>query len=82
MIINIDSDPATRLRIYVICAVIFLALGISSAVWIKKVMKLALFKPLPVHQVMAMENDAYQVARKRKEHQIKVDNAHLHVVDY
>lgn len=82
MIVNIDSDPATKLRIYVICAVIFLALGIYSVVWIKLVMKLALFKSLPVHQVMAMENDAYQVARKRKEQQIKVDNAHLHVVEY
>ncbi len=66
MILNIDSDPQARIQIYVICAVIFILLGIYSVIWIKKVMKLKLFRPLPVHQVMAMENDAYRAARHRK----------------
>ena len=67
MIANIDSDPQTKLQIYMICGAIFIALGIYSVLWIKKVMKLKLFKPLPVHQVMAMENDAYRAAHRRAE---------------
>lgn len=82
MIINIDANPDTRMQIYGICAAIFVALGVYSVIWIKKVMKLKLFKPLPVHQVMAMESDAYRAARKRKEHQTKTDNPHFHAVGY
>ena len=67
MIANIDSDPQTKLQIYMICGAIFIVLGIYSVLWIKKVMKLKLFKPLPVHQVMAMENDAYRAAHRRAE---------------
>lgn len=65
MIANIDSNPDTKVQIYGICVAIFIVLGIYSVIWIKKVMGLKLFKPLPVHQVMAMENDAYRVAHGR-----------------
>ncbi|MDO4288795.1 MAG: APC family permease [Eubacterium sp.] len=65
MIVNIDANPDNRLMIYKVCGLIFCGLAVYAVVWIKKVMKLKMFKPLPVHRVMAMENDAYQAARRQ-----------------
>lgn len=65
MIVNIDSDPETRRIIYIVCLIIFAVLSVYSFIWIKKSMRLKLFRPLPMHQVMAMENDAYWAGHKR-----------------
>lgn len=65
MIWNIDGDPATKLTIYGIDGLIFLILGIYSVIWVKKVMKRKLFEPVPMHEVMAMENDLYMIAHSR-----------------
>jgi len=66
MIYNISSDPATRSTIYTICGIIFAALTVYATIWVKKVMKLKLFKPIPLEKVMAMENDLYHVYRNPK----------------
>lgn len=66
MMHNISPDPATRGLIYRVVGIIFVALAIYSVIWIKKVMKIKLFKPLSVEQVMAMENDMYRLVRKKK----------------
>lgn len=66
MMYNISPDPATRGLIYRVVGIIFVALAIYSVIWIKKVMKIKLFKPLSVEQVMAMENDMYRLVRKKK----------------
>lgn len=64
MMYNIAADGETRMMIYEIVAVIFATLAVYSFVWVKKKMKLPLFKPMEVKQVMAMENDMYHVVRK------------------
>lgn len=64
MMYNISSDPDARRTIYIVVLFIFAALSVYSVIWIKKVMKIPLFKPIPVHKVMAMENDMYMVVRK------------------
>ena len=66
MIYNISSDPATRTTIYAICGIIFAALTVYATIWVKKVMKLKLFKPIPLEKVMSMENDLYHVYRNPK----------------
>lgn len=68
MILNIDGDPDIRKKIYLIDGTIFLILAVYAVIWIKKVMKRNLFTPVPMPEVMAMENDLYQIAhRKAKE---------------
>lgn len=71
MIWNIDGDPATRMSIYLIDGVIFVALAMYAWVWSTKVMHRKPFEPVPMPEVMAMENDLYIPAHKRweKEHQ-------------
>jgi len=66
MIWNISDDPATRMLIFEIDGVIFVVLGIYSVLWCKLRVKRPLFKPYPIHEVMAMENDAYLAARRIK----------------
>ncbi|MGI6109039.1 MAG: APC family permease [Bacilli bacterium] len=59
MIWNISSDPAQRTSIYIVCLIVFACLALFSFLWTKYVMKVPLFKPFPVNEVMAMENDDY-----------------------
>ena len=61
MIWNIDSDPATRNMILMIDGIIFLLLAVYAVIWCKFKLKRPLFKPIPVHEVMAMEHDLYLV---------------------
>lgn len=68
MIYNIASDPGTRLQIYLVCLLIFAILTLYAFIWVKGVRKQKLFKPLPLHTVMAMENELYQVYHKRGRH--------------
>lgn len=66
MIYNIDSDPSTRLSIYKVCLIILAILVVYSVIWIKKVLKMKLFKPVPLEKVMAMESDLYHVYHNPK----------------
>lgn len=66
MIWNISDDPAARLLIFEIDGVIMLLLGIYSVIWCKLRVKKPLFKPYPMHEVMAMENEAYLAAHRKK----------------
>lgn len=50
----------------VVTGVSFLILAIYSAIWIKKKMKLKVFKSVPLEKVMAMENALYYEVRKRR----------------
>jgi amino acid transporter len=58
---NISSDPAQRIQIYIVCAVMVVILSIYAVIWIKKVMHRDLFKPFLMEEVMAMDNDLYAV---------------------
>lgn len=64
MIWNIDGDPATRNLIFLIDGIIFLLLAVYSALWCRFKLKRPLFKPIPIHEVMAMENSLYLQVRK------------------
>ncbi len=65
MIWNISDNPADRIKIFIIDGVIFVVLGIYSVIWCKVRVKRPLFKAIPIHEVMAMENDAYLAAHKK-----------------
>lgn len=66
MIYNIASDPAIRLQIYAVTGIIFAVLAVYSVIWIKKVMKVKLFQPFAVKEVMAMEHELYPVYHREK----------------
>jgi len=65
MIYNIASDPVMRTQIYVLCLIIFAILAVYALVWIRLIMKVPLFKPFSVKDVMAMEHDLYPIYHKR-----------------
>lgn len=65
MIWNIDGDPATRNLIFMIDGIIFIALAIYAALWCRLKLKRPMFRPIPVHEVMAMENPLYLLAHKK-----------------
>ncbi|MDD6305844.1 MAG: APC family permease [Clostridiales bacterium] len=65
MIWNIDGDPATRNLIFMIDGIIFLLLAVYAVLWCKFKLKRPMFKPIPVHEVMAMENSLYLIAHKK-----------------
>lgn len=61
MIYNIDSDWDIKLRIYKICVIVLAILTVYAGIWVKCVIKRPLFKAYQIKEVMAMENDLYQV---------------------
>lgn len=65
MIWNIDGDPVTRNLIFMIDGIIFLLLAVYAVLWCKFKLKRPMFKPIPVHEVMAMENSLYLIAHKK-----------------
>ena len=65
MIWNISGDSATRLQIYMIDGIIFAILCVYAVLWFRYKLKRPMFKPVPMHEVMAMENSLYLVAHKR-----------------
>lgn len=67
MVINISTDPAERLKIWLIVGVIFVLLSVYAVLWIKFKMKKPLFKAVPLHEVLAMENPYYYVLHYRRE---------------
>lgn len=58
---NISDDPGVRMNIFAIDGIILLILGTYSALWCKYKVKSPLFKPIPIDEVMAMENESYEV---------------------
>ena len=66
MIANISSDPDEALAIWLLSAACFLVLGIYSWIWIKKKMHMAPCRPVPIPEVLAMENDLYYTIRHRR----------------
>lgn len=65
MIYGIDNNPQVRIQVYIACAVTFVLLTIYSAYWVKHMMKKPFFKPVPIKEVMAMENDLFYVFHHR-----------------
>lgn len=65
MIWNISGDIETKKSIFILCAVVFVFLSIYGVLWTKLVMKRKLFAPIPIKEVMAMENDKYLLVRKK-----------------
>lgn len=66
MIWNIDGNAATRNTIFMIDGIIFLVLCVYAVLWCKFRFKKPMFKPVPMHEVMAMEHSLYLVAHKKK----------------
>lgn len=66
MIWNIDGNPAVRNKIFMIDGVIFLVLAVYAALWCKYKLKKPMFRPIAMHEVMAMENALYLEAHKKQ----------------
>ena len=66
MIWNIDGNPEVRNQIFMIDGLIFVLLAVYAVVWCRVRLKRPMFKPVPVHEVMAMENSLYLAAHKNK----------------
>ena len=66
MILNIASDPVERNLIWLIAGAVFLLLSVYAIAWIKLKMRMPVLKPVPIPQVLAMENDLYYAIRRRK----------------
>lgn len=65
MIWNIDGDPAVRNKIFMIDGIIFVLLAVYAALWCKFKLKRKMFQPIPIHEVMAMENPMYIFTHKK-----------------
>jgi len=74
MIFNISSDTAVRLEIYKLCFIVFAILAVYAYIWVKKVMKVKLFKAFPVSKVMAMENDWYHIYHNPGKIKLKMES--------
>lgn len=59
MIYNIDPSWDVKLSLYRVVLISLLVLGIYSFVWVKFKVRRPLFKPYPIKEVMAMENELY-----------------------
>lgn len=66
MILHISTDIAERNMIWLVTGITFLILAIYSAIWIKKKMRMPIFKAVPLEKVMAMENTMYYKIRKAR----------------
>ena len=66
MIYNIDPDWAVKGQLYLVCGIIVLALAVFAFFWLKFRVKRPFFKPFPVKEVMAMENELYEKYHKNK----------------
>ena len=66
MIYNIDSSWEVKKKIYTIFVVVVAVLSAYAFFWIKKVMKRPMFKAYQIKEVMAMENEQYQVYHNPK----------------
>lgn len=77
MIWHIDGSPAVRNTIFMIDGIIFLILAVYAALWCRFRLKRPMFQPIPVHEVMAMENSLYLIAHKKeRKHNSSGSRAH------
>lgn len=67
MVFHISGDAAQRVTIWKLVAVIFLILAVYAVIWIRVKMKKPLFKPVPIHQVLAMESPYYYVMHYQRD---------------
>ena len=65
MIWNIDGDPAVRSQIFKIDLIIFVILALYAGLWCRFKLKRPLFRPIPNHEVMAMENSLYKMGHRK-----------------
>lgn len=65
MIWNIDGNPSVRTKIFMIDGVIFIVLAVYAVLWCKYKLKKPMFRPIELHEVMAMENALYLTAHKK-----------------
>lgn len=72
MILNIDSDPSVRNRIWMLSIVVIAILSVYAVAWIKLKMQRPIFKNYPISEVMAMESEMYQVVQKREREKRKL----------
>lgn len=72
MIWNIDGDIESKMMIFKIDGTIFFILAVYSIIWIKKVMQRKLFEAVPLHEVMAMENNLYMIAHRKVKNMNKI----------
>ena len=66
MIYNIDPSMDVKLELYKVCGIIIFALTVYAFFWLKFKVKKPFFKPYPVKEVMAMENELYEKYHKTK----------------
>ena len=66
MMYNIDPDWSVKLQLYKVFGIMVLILAVYAFVWVKIKVKRPLFKPYPVKEVMAMENELYAEYHSKK----------------
>lgn len=74
MICNIDPNPDVKKQIYTIFVIVFAMLSVYALIWTKLKIKKPLFKPYPVKEVMAMENDLYRETHRNELASLTSDN--------
>lgn len=65
MIFNIDPSWAVKIELYKVCGVMLFILAVYAFIWVHFKVKRPLFKPYPVKEVMAMENELYAEYHKK-----------------
>lgn len=66
MIWNIDPTMDVKMEIYKLCAIMIGILSVYGLLWAKLKIKRPLFKPYPIKEVMAMENELYAEYHQKK----------------
>lgn len=66
MMYNIDSDWTIKLQLYKVCGIMIILLSVYAFAWVKIKVKRPMFKPYPVKEVMAMENELYAQFHKKE----------------
>lgn len=64
MMFNISTDNTQRIRIYLLCLILFAGLFIYAFFWVKYKLKMPILRAVGVHKVMTMESPAYHELKK------------------
>lgn len=67
MMFNISTDHTQRIRIYLLCLILFAGLFIYAFFWVKYKLKMPILRAVGVHKVMTMESPAYHELKKEIE---------------
>ena len=67
MMFNISTDNTQRIRIYLLCLILFVGLFIYAFFWVRYKLKMPILKAAGVHKVMTMERPAYHELKKEIE---------------